>query len=83
MTSIREALAVDIWNTAQTFTESGIRAAGLDRSAQFRDAHQVETVDRQGERWSVWWTRSEWEAAAGSFSVLSVLCVPIVADPAA
>jgi hypothetical protein len=75
MTDTGYPLAVDVWNTGQTFTGSSLRMVGLDRSLQFRDAHRVDTVDLQGRPWTVWWTRSTWDAKAGHFSVLSVLCV--------
>lgn len=75
MTGVRDALAVDIWNTGQTFTDASHRAASLDQSLQFRDACRAVTADRQGRPWTVWWIRTEWDAKAGQFSVLSVLCV--------
>lgn len=75
MTSTRDALTVDIWTTGQTFTDSSHRAASLDQSVQFRDAFCADTVDRRGVPWTVRWIRTEWDAKAGHFSVLSVLCV--------
>jgi hypothetical protein len=75
MTGTGYPLAVDVWNTGQTFTGSGHRAADRHQSLQFRDAHRVDTVDLQGRPWTVWWTRAEWDAKAGHFSVLSVLCI--------
>lgn len=72
---MNNTFAIDIWNTGQTFTETGARTALLHEGRQFRNAHRIETTDPQGRPWTVRWTRVAWEAKAGRYSVLSVLCV--------
>ncbi|MCZ4513505.1 hypothetical protein O3Q52_36240 [Streptomyces sp. ActVer] len=76
MSISRRALSVDVWADGRTFTHASHRAAALDGSQQFRDAHRVETVDGRGAPWTVLWTRVSWEARVGPLSVLSVLCLP-------
>lgn len=71
----REVCAVDVWNTGQVLTGFG-PAADRSDSLQFRNAHRVDTTDRDGWPWTVLWTRVSWEAAIGPLSVLSAVCVP-------
>ncbi|SFY52089.1 hypothetical protein STEPF1_05358 [Streptomyces sp. F-1] len=47
----------------------------MTESLQFRNAHRVETTDRDGRSLTVLWTNVSWEAEVGPLSVLSVLCV--------
>jgi hypothetical protein len=68
------AFATDIWNTGETYTTP--RPHARAGSLQFRNAHQVETTSRDGQSWTVLWTRATWEAEIGHLSVLSVLCLP-------